>query len=119
MQAEAERRASEPAEQLLAIFDAFDEWFRSREFDACAFINVLLEMGAEHELGRASVVHLANIRAFVREKAAAAGVRDPEAFAHSWHILMKGSIVAATEGDVDAAKRAQGMGRCLLDEFRA
>jgi AcrR family transcriptional regulator len=116
--AEAERRATEPADQLLAIFDAFDEWFRTDEFDACAFINVLLEMGWEHELGRASIVHLANIRAFVREKAAAAGVRDPEEFAHSWHILMKGSIVAASEGDVDAAKRAQAMGRALLDAHR-
>lgn len=118
VKAEAERRASAPDEQLLAIFDAFDEWFRSEEFDACAFINVLLEMGGEHELGRASIVHLANIRAFVREKAALAGVGDPEAFAHSWHILMKGSIVAASEGDVDAARRAQPMGRRLLDEFR-
>lgn len=119
VQAEAERRASAPDEQLLAIFDAFDEWFRSKEFDACAFINVLLEMGKDHDLGRASIVHLANIRAFVREKAAAAGVSDPESFAHSWHILMKGSIVAASEGDVDAARRAQAMGRCLLDEFRS
>jgi AcrR family transcriptional regulator len=119
VQAEAERRATAPDEQLLAIFDAFDEWFRSKEFDACAFINVLLEMGWEHELGRASIVHLANIRAFVRQKAEEAGVRDPEAFAHSWHILMKGSIVAASEGDVDAAKRAQAMGRALLDSHRS
>jgi AcrR family transcriptional regulator len=118
VQAEAELRATEPDEQLLAIFDAFDEWFRSPAFDACAFINVLLEMGWEHDLGRASIVHLANIRAFVRGKAAEAGVRDPEAFAHSWHILMKGSIVAASEGDQDAAKRAQAMGRSLLTEHR-
>lgn len=119
VKAEAERRGSTPDEQLLAVFDAFDEWFRSADFDACAFINVLLEMGPEHDLGRASIVHLANIRAFVREKAAAAGVRDPEAFAHSWHILMKGSIVAASEGDAEAARRAQAMGRCLLEESGA
>jgi AcrR family transcriptional regulator len=118
VKAEAERRATAPDEQLLAIFDAFDEWFRTKEFDACAFINVLLEMGWEHDLGRASIVHLANIRAFVSEKAAQAGVGDPESFAHSWHILMKGSIVAASEGDFDAAKRAQAMGRALLAEHR-
>ena len=119
VQVEAERRGTTPEEQLLAIFDAFDEWFRTTEFDACAFINVLLEMGWDHELGRASIVHLANIRAFVRAKAEAAGVPDAEAFAHSWHILMKGSIVAASEGDLDAAKRAHAMGRCLLVEHGA
>jgi hypothetical protein len=31
---------------------------------------------------------------------------DEGQFAHSWHLLMKGSIVAAGEGDADAAKRA-------------
>src|SRR3954470_5167428 len=28
LQAEAQRRASDPAQRLLAIFDVFDEWFR-------------------------------------------------------------------------------------------
>jgi hypothetical protein len=36
---------STPEEQLLAIFDVFDEWFRREDFEACSFINVLLEMG--------------------------------------------------------------------------
>jgi hypothetical protein len=45
-------------------------------------------------------------------------VRDPDAFARSWHILMKGSIVAAGEGDRDAAKRARELGRLLLDTYR-
>jgi hypothetical protein len=63
-------------------------------------------------------VHLTNIRSVVRSFAEDAGLRDPEAFAHSWHILMKGSIVAAGEGDVDAAPRAKSMGRLLLDQYR-
>ena len=41
-------------------------------------------------------------------------MRRAGAFARTWHILMKGSIVAAGEGDVDAALRAQAMGRFLL-----
>jgi hypothetical protein len=48
-----------------------------------------------------------------------AGVVDPEAFAHSWHILMKGSIVAAGEGDRHAAKRAKVMAESLLDRALA
>jgi AcrR family transcriptional regulator len=115
---EARRRASSPEKQLLAIFDAFDEWFRREDFEACSFINVLLELGPRHPGGSASVRHLENIRSIVRGLAEEAGLRDPAGFAHSWHILMKGSIVAAAEGDVAAAQRAQSMARRLIDDYR-
>jgi AcrR family transcriptional regulator len=118
VEAEARRRGSTPEEQLLAIFDAFDEWFRREDFEGCSFINVLLEMGVAHPTGSASVDHLANIRTFVRGLAEEAGLRDPESFARSWHILMKGSIVSAGEGDVDAARRAQRLGRLLIEDYR-
>jgi AcrR family transcriptional regulator len=111
--ADATRRGSTPQEQLLAIFDVFDEWFR-RDFEGCSFINVLLEMGAGHPLGTASATHLENIRSFLGELAAAAGVADPDAFARTWHILMKGSIVAAMEGDTEAAQRAKSVAQLVL-----
>ena len=115
---EALRRASNPEDQLLAIFDAFDEWFRREDFEACSFINVLLELGPRHPAGSASVRHLENIRSLVRGLAEEAGLRNPGSFAHSWHILMKGSIIAAAEGDADAAQRAQSMARRLIDDHR-
>ncbi|HEX3687664.1 MAG TPA: helix-turn-helix domain-containing protein [Gaiellaceae bacterium] len=103
VEAEARRRGSTPEEQLLAIFGLFDEWFHREDFEGCSFINVLLEMNDRATpLGRASAEHLANIRSFIRELATEAGLRDPEQLAHSWHLLMKGSIVAAGEGDADA-----------------
>jgi AcrR family transcriptional regulator len=118
VEAGARHRGQTPEERLLAIFDVFDEWFRSEEFEACSFINVLLEMGQEHPAGGASVHHLANIRSFVRTLAEEAGLREPASFAHSWHILMKGSIVAAAEGDAEAAQRAKAMGRLLIEQYR-
>jgi AcrR family transcriptional regulator len=119
VEAEARRRGDTPEEQLLAIFDLFDEWFHREDFEGCSFINVLLEMNDRAtRIGRASAVHLANIRSIIRELATEAGLRDPERFAHSWHILMKGSIVAAGEGDADAAGRAQAMGRLLIAQHR-
>jgi AcrR family transcriptional regulator len=118
VEAEARRRGSTPQEQLLAIFDVFDEWFHRDDFDACSFINVLLEMGSEHPLGRASIQHLDNIRSIVRRLAEEAGLRDPVAFGHAWHILMKGSIIAAAEGDADAAQRAKSMAHFLIDQHR-
>jgi hypothetical protein len=36
----------------------------------------------------------------------------------SWHILMKGAIIQAAEGDLDAAKRSQTMGKLLIDHPR-
>jgi AcrR family transcriptional regulator len=118
VEAEARRRGTTPEEQLLAIFGLFDEWFQREDFEACSFINVLLEMGPAHPAGKASVQHLANIRSIVRKLAEESGLRDPESFARSWHILMKGSIVSAAEGDAEAAQRARSMARLLIEHHR-
>jgi AcrR family transcriptional regulator len=112
-------RGNTPEEQLLAIFDVFHDWFQKREdFDGCSFINVLIELGAAHPAGQASIQYLENIRSIVRQRAEAAGLCDPDSFARSWHILMKGSIISAAEGDLDAAHRAQAMARTLIDQHR-
>jgi len=116
VEAGARERAKTAEKQLLAIFDVFDDWFQSPEFDGCTFINVILEMGPDHALGKASIDYLANIRAIVKQFADEAGMHDTASFARSWHILMKGSIVAASEGDMDAAKRAKAMGARLIAE---
>ena len=118
VEAEARRRGTTPEEQLLAIFELFDEWFQRDDFEACSFINVLLEMGPAHPAGRASVRHLASIRTVVGRLAEEAALRDPASFAHSWHILMKGSIVSAIEGDAQAAQRARSMARLLIEQHR-
>jgi AcrR family transcriptional regulator len=118
VESEAQTRGSDPEERLLAIFDVFDEWFQREDFEACSFINVLLEMGAQHPAGDASVEYLDHIRLIVRRFADEAGLRDTESFARSWHILMKGSIVSAAEGDLDAAGRGKSMARLLIDQHR-
>jgi len=103
----------------LAIFDVFDDWFQLDDYEACTFVSVLLEMGADHPLGRASSEHLANIRGGVTGFAGEAGLTDPEEFARSWHILMKGCIVQAAEGDRRAARRARALGAMLIAANRA
>jgi AcrR family transcriptional regulator len=118
VEAEAQRRGSDPEERLLAIFDVFDEWFHREDFEACSFTNVLLEMGPQHPAGDASVEYLDHIRSIVRRFADEAGLRDTESFSRSWHILMEGSIVSAAEGDVEAAQRSKAMARLLIDQHR-
>lgn len=120
VQREVERRATSPEERLLAVFDVFHEWFQRDDLEGCSFINVLLETDDRKSAVRqASVEHLATIRAFLEGLASEAGIGQPDAFARRWHILMKGSIVSAQEGDRDAARRAQEVGRVLLERERA
>jgi AcrR family transcriptional regulator len=120
LRAEVERRAGAPAERLLAIFDVFGEWFARDDFEGCSFINVLLEFDErDHRVRRASVEHLGNIRSFVNELCNEAGGRDPDGLARKWHMLMKGSIVAAGEGDRQAARRAREIGELLLEREAA
>jgi len=115
LQAEVAERASAPADRLLAVFDVFDGWFRTDGFEGCSFINVMLEgAGGDEPWQRASIAYLAGIRRFLEDLAREAGIADADNFARQWHILMKGSIVAAGEGDREAARRAQELGRLLL-----
>ena len=70
---------------------------------------------ARRSLPPSSTASLARIRDFLGGLARDAGAPDPDDLARKWHILMKGSIISAGEGDADAARRAQASGRLLLD----
>jgi AcrR family transcriptional regulator len=118
IEAGAMRRGSNPEQHLLAIFDVLDEWFHRDDFEAGSFIKVLLELGPNNPAGGASVRHLEQLRAIARHLADEAGLRDTESFAHSWHILIQGSIVVAAEGDVEAAQRGKAMARLLIEQHR-
>jgi AcrR family transcriptional regulator len=115
LQGTVERQGSTPAERLLAIFDVFGEWFLRDDFEGCSFINVMLEVeDRAHPVRAASVQQLSEIRDFVIGLAEEAGIEGSDHFARQWHILMKGCIVAAAEGDVQAAARAREVGSLLL-----
>jgi AcrR family transcriptional regulator len=118
VEAGAIRRGKSPEERLIAIFDVLDEWFHRDDFEAGSFMRVLLELGPEHPAGGASVRHLEQMRSMVRRLAEQASLRDTESFARTWHILMQGSIVAAAEGDTEAAQRSKPLARLLIDQYR-
>ena len=116
---QSRQRGNTPEEQLLAIFDVMHDWFQLRDgYEGCSFINVLLELGADHPAGRASISHIDHVRDIVRRRAVAVGLTDVEGFASSWHILMKGAIILAAVGDLDAALRAREMGCALIERHR-
>lgn len=115
LQHESRLRGEHPQDRLLAIFDLFDEWFHRPDFEGCPFLTTMMEVNdPEHPVHRASVEHLARIRGYLCELAEAAGVPDPQLLARQWHLLMKGSIMAAHEGDTGAAAAARRLGVLLL-----
>ena len=118
LETEIKRRAKSPNRRLLAIFDVFDGWFHKKSFEGCSFINVLLESKPDSPVRHAATVHLAKIRAIVRGLAVEAGLREPEKFAQAWHMLMKGSIVSAGEGNRNAAREAKYAARFILEGWQ-
>jgi AcrR family transcriptional regulator len=121
LQREVEQRVETPDARLLAIFDVFHDWFQRDDFEGCSFINVLVETGDDQAspVYQATAGHLEVIRAFLAGLAREAGISEPEDFARRWHILMKGSIVAAQEGDREAARRSRQIGEILLARERS
>jgi AcrR family transcriptional regulator len=117
LKAEILRRAEGPEDRLLAVFDIFHEWFQRRDFEGCTFINVLLEAEPKSPLHRAAAGHLAEIRTILSGFATEAGLADVERFTQTWHILMKGSIVAAGEGNCEAALHAANAARLILGSW--
>jgi AcrR family transcriptional regulator len=120
LEAESRRRGATPREQLLAIFDVFAGWFARPDFEGCAFLTTMIEVSDDEDpIRQAAVQHLANIRVYLQRLATEAGITDAEPFARKWHILMKGSIMAAHEGDTGAAARAREIGELLLKSYGA
>jgi len=116
LRAEVERRASNPLERLLAIFDALDEWFQRDDFEGCLFITSLLETDDHTSpVYAATVAAMGRVRAIIRDLAAEAGAGDPESVARRLHILMTGSIVGAEEGALDAARSAREVAALVLE----
>jgi AcrR family transcriptional regulator len=118
LESQIKRRAETAEDRLLAIFDVFDGWFHKKSFEGCSFINVLLESKLDSPVRIAAAIHLAKIRAIVRALAEEAKLREPEKFAQAWHMLMKGSIVSAGEGNRNAARYAKCAAHLVLTGWK-
>jgi hypothetical protein len=57
---------------------------------------------------------LAEIRSLLERLAEEAGTSEPARFAHQWQMLMLGSIVSASTGDIHAGRVARDAATILL-----
>jgi AcrR family transcriptional regulator len=116
LEREIERRAATPRGRMLALFDAYDEWFRRRDFEGCGFVRTMFET---YNSGRpahaAAVRHLGAVADLLERLATEAGIKDPRRLAQDLHLLALGAVVAATSGASDAALRARQLAQTLID----
>ena len=112
-------REKDARAQFLEIFDGLDSWFRGPDFGGDATVNILIEMGPRHTLGQASLTQVKSMFQTLRSRAHHAGFHDPDGFAYSFQILMRGAIIAAQIGDSDAARRGKMFASWLLDHEMA
>ncbi|RJT77956.1 TetR/AcrR family transcriptional regulator [Arthrobacter cheniae] len=112
--AESQRRADTPRDQLMAIFEIFDEWFHTPGFTGCPYIRALLENGPGQPLGAASLAYIEETRTNVRDAATLMGLTDPDDFAYCWLVILQGAIVSGVGIDPDSAARIRTLGEMLI-----
>ena len=116
LEKQIKQRAPTPREQLMVIFDLFEEWFQRDDFEGCSFIATMLEMSGsgDNKVLTATRSHLAHIRLLLQGLAEEAGLREPAELAWNLQLIMAGSIVARGYGDDDAARRARSSAEGLI-----
>jgi len=91
--------ADSPRAQLLAMFDAMEEWFALPAFRGCMFIKASAEFQEkEHPVYVQSAEHKRLLFDHFKKVAAAADSSDPELLARQLLLLKEGAIVTAAMG---------------------
>jgi AcrR family transcriptional regulator len=113
------RLALKIEDRPLAIFDALEERFSSKDFRGCAFINTMIEMAdGDHNAHQAAAEHKQKVLRMIRSLLADAGVKKPEELAKAFLLLMDGAIVTAVrEKKPGSAKAAKKIAATLLAAY--
>lgn len=106
-----EELADTPRGQLIAMFDALEEWFAETGYKGCMFIKASSEyQDVGHPIHKQSADHKRMLEDHVTELAEKAGLLSPDALARQLLLLKEGAIVTAhlghTENPVQDAKAA-------------
>lgn len=97
-----EELAESPREQLVAMFDALEEWFSEPGYRGCMFIKASSEFQeASHPIHKQSADHKRMLEDHVTELARLAGLNAPEVVARQLLLLKEGAIVTAHLGYTD------------------
>ena len=113
-----ERLGSTPEEHLEAVFDAADEWFNSKDFYGCMFINASAEFTlATDPCHVVCAEHKRLVYEYIKSLAEKASVNNAAELSEQINILIEGAIVHAhVSGDKDAAQKAKKMGVVFIKD---
>lgn len=109
-----------PKGQLLAIFDALEEWFLRPEFRGCMFIKASAEFQElDHPIHVQSAEHKRLLTEHFTKVASAAELRNHQDFTRQLMILKEGAIIMAVMGhSKNPAKDAKAAAQALIDAQR-
>lgn len=113
----AESLGATPKEQLLAFYDALDEWFNEEAFKSCMFIKASSEyLEPTHAIHRQTVEQRITMLLKLTGLVKAAGLKNPDQIARQLMILQEGAIVTAHFGySEDPAGDAKEAARVILE----
>ena len=91
-----EELSSDPAGQLLAMFDALGEWFKTPDFKGCMFVKAASEFQSRsHPIHLQSAEHKRLLERHIQALAKKAKVKDPAGLAKQLLLLKEGAIISA------------------------
>lgn len=97
-----EELANTPKEQLIAMFDALEEWFAEPGYKGCMFIKASSEyQEASHPIHKQAADHKRFLERHISDLAKKAGLDDPNTIARQLLLLKEGAIVTANLGHTD------------------
>ena len=112
-----EELAKTPRQQLIAMFDALEEWFSEPGYQGCMFIKASSEFqDSGHPIHKQSADHKRMLEGHVTGLAEQAGLSEPGLLARQLLLLKEGAIVTAHLGHTEnAAQDAKAAAIRLLD----
>ncbi|HEX3465911.1 MAG TPA: TetR family transcriptional regulator [Candidatus Elarobacter sp.] len=106
-----------PAERILGAFALLEQFLAGTKYRGCPYIIYTAELtDPGHPARRLIETYIAKRRAWFRDRAAEAGVSDPETVAEELDLLFDGALASgAKRGNLVAAQTAQRMARLVLN----
>lgn len=112
-----EALATDPEDQLLAIFDALGEWFEESGFRSCMFIKASSEyQDSSHPIHATAAEHKRLLSLYFASIAQKTSAKDPEDLARQLLVIKEGAIVLAHLHDhKQVAADAKAVAKTMID----
>lgn len=113
---DVENRAKNPRGRLIAIFDTLNEWFTSRDFSGCLFVNAAAEFPkADCPIHNTCAENKRLLVNYIIDLAEKADATDAKSLGQGLMLLMEGAVAMYYVGfQKDAALQAKKSAQMLL-----